>query len=66
MTVTKPEDLKPGTRVRVTSRNGALGTIDGEVFTDNSATPPRPVVAIKFDGAGTGFNHPEQIELLDA
>jgi len=60
------KDLKPGTRVRVTSRGGAAGTIISKVFTDNSATPPRPAVEIKFDGAGTGFNWAEQIELLDA
>ena len=62
----KPEDLKPGTRVRVPFRKNATGTIAGDVFTDNSATPPRPVVKIKFDGGGTGFNWLEQIELLDA
>lgn len=60
------EDLKPGTRVRVPFRKNATGTIVGEVFTDNSATPPRPVVKIKFDGAGAGFNWLEQIEVIGA
>ena len=62
----KLEDLKVGTKVRVTSRNDATGTIDAPHTMDNTVSPPRPVVHIKFDGkrASHGLNYPEQVEVI--
>jgi hypothetical protein len=64
----KLEDLTVGTRVRVTSRKGATGTIDAPHTMDNTVTPARPVIHIKFDGkrASYGLNYPEQIEIIGA
>lgn len=61
----KLEDLKTGTRVRVTSRGGATGTVEQAHTMDNTVSPPRPLVHIKFDGAGHGLNYPEQCEVID-
>ncbi len=60
------EDLTVGTRVRVISRGGATGTIDAPHTMDNTVTPPRPVVHIKFDGsrASFGLNYPEDIDII--
>lgn len=58
------ENLTVGTRVRVPRRGGATGVVEQDYTWDNTVTPPRPVVHIKFDGAGYGLNYPEQIEIL--
>lgn len=58
------EDLQPGTRVRVTSRGGAAGTVYGPPSMNNTVTPPRPMVSIRFDGAGYGLNYPEDVEIV--
>jgi hypothetical protein len=60
------EDLTVGTRVRVTSRGGATGTVDAPHTMDNTVIQPRPVVHIRFDGkrASFGLNYPEDVEII--
>jgi hypothetical protein len=41
------EDLTAGTRVRVTRRGGATGTIDAPHTMDNTVIPARPLVHIR-------------------
>jgi hypothetical protein len=62
----KLEDLTVGMRVRVISRGGITGVVEQAHTWDNTVSPPRPLVHIKFDDAGYGLNYPEQIEIIDA
>lgn len=62
------ENLAAGMRVRALSRTDRHGTHPVgtivRIFTDNTATPPRPVLSLDFDGGSFGMNYPEQCILV--
>jgi len=62
------EDLTIGTRVRVMTREGQPSGVVTGTFTDNTVTPPKPAVQVRFDGFTSAFgNHwAEQVEVISA